>query len=120
MHHALWILITNAISEYSSFCSWSAVESQVVMVDPSANVYIVSNVLGGRGMVVKLPNDAWDNSNRTWVSSNTYANLTTHHHDPTGGDISPDGKEVILKGIHHIYYWQVGFSNGLLILKATY
>ncbi|OWF42052.1 uncharacterized protein LOC110461632 isoform X2 [Mizuhopecten yessoensis] len=86
--------------------NWTEEESQAVMVDPQANVYIVSNVLGGRGTFLKLP-PAWGQAVPTNVASTTTLLIRTSHHDPTAADISPDGKRLLIKAKYHVYYWNV-------------
>lgn len=90
---------------------WSEYESQVIMVDPNSDVYVVSNVQGGRGLFVKLPRTAWGNTAPTRVTSNVHLNMPTHHHDPLSGDISVDGTEILMKGRTHMYYWHVPDKN---------
>ncbi|XP_033741552.1 uncharacterized protein LOC117328214 [Pecten maximus] len=86
--------------------SWTEEESQAVMVDPNANVYIISNVRSGRGKFVKLP-PVWGQAVPTNVDSTTILPILTSHHDPTAADISPDGKGLLIKAKSHIYYWTV-------------
>ncbi|XP_069134161.1 uncharacterized protein [Argopecten irradians] len=86
--------------------SWNEEESQALMVDPQANVYLISNVRSGRGMVVKLP-QVWGQAVPTPVSSSTFLPILTTHHDPTAADISPDGKRLLVKAKSHVFYWSV-------------
>ncbi|XP_060079657.1 uncharacterized protein LOC132559066 [Ylistrum balloti] len=97
---------------------WSEEESQALMVDPEANVYIVSNVLSGRGMFVKLPN-VWGQAVPTHVASTTFLPIRTTHHDPTAADISPDGKRLLIKAKRHIYYWNVPDGDYLAAVTKT-
>ena len=67
------------------------------MVDPQANVYIVSKVDDGRGVVFQLPSSAWGTGQKVQISSTALIHAPSTHHDPVGGDISPNGKEVLIK-----------------------
>lgn len=70
------------------------------MVDPQANVYLISKDNHGRGVLVKLPNSAWakpGHSHRVPVFSTDVVSAPSTHHDPVGGDISPNGDEVLVK-----------------------
>lgn len=65
------------------------------MVDPHADIYIVSKVDGGHGKMVKLPSSAWGSSHTTSVNGGIHLNgIHSTRNDPTGGDISPTGYEV--------------------------
>ncbi|OWF52810.1 hypothetical protein KP79_PYT25499 [Mizuhopecten yessoensis] len=39
--------------------------------------------------------------------------LSTGNKDPTGGDISPNGQEILLQTHHQIFYWQVDEGIGI-------
>ena len=67
------------------------------MVDPQANVYIVSRVDDGRGILFQLPSSAWGTGQKVLISSTAVIYAPSTHHDPVGGDISPNGKEVLIK-----------------------
>ena len=80
------------------FCySWDEPDSETIMVDPMANVYIISKASGARGIIVMLPNSAWGSAYRVDLSSTAIVGIHTTHHDPLGGDISLDGEKVIVK-----------------------
>ena len=67
------------------------------MVDPSANLFIISKVSNGQGTIALLPNSAWGSGSRVFISSTALVNVESGSNDPVGGDISPDGNEVLVK-----------------------
>ena len=79
------------------FSSWNQPDCETLMVDPQANVYIVSRVDDGRGILFQLPNTAWGTGQKVQISSSAVIYAPSTHHDPVGGDISPNGKEVLIK-----------------------
>lgn len=96
------------------------------MVDPSGNVILISKVEGGRGQVGVIPSEAF-NTSQEFPLYNTY-NITisltlnipeTDNVDPLGGDISPNGREVVLRTHHKIYYWMVSNGEYLTTLNIT-
>ena len=70
------------------------------MVDPHANIYIVSKEDDGEGKIFKIPYSAWGRSHYS-ISSHTGVQIgaPSTHHDPVAGSISPDGREVLIKVI---------------------
>jgi hypothetical protein len=92
--------------------SWDQHDCETVMVDPRGEVYVISKVSPGRhGKVVHLPSNAWGRSYRTQVNSGVYLSITASSNGPVGGDISPDGKEVLIKTYGHVYHWEVPDGN---------
>ena len=59
----------------------------------------------GRGKFVLLPSSAWGRPNRTYVNDGVYLKINSKRDNPTGGDISPDGTEILLKTYNGVYYW---------------
>ncbi|KAH3855622.1 uncharacterized protein LOC127871059 [Dreissena polymorpha] len=88
--------------------SWDQHDCETIMVDNKANVYVVSKVNAGQyPKLVRLPHRAWGTKHRVKVDEGVYLSLKATRHDPVGGDISRDGREVLLKTHHHVYYWYV-------------
>ncbi|XP_053406359.1 uncharacterized protein LOC123565368 [Mercenaria mercenaria] len=85
--------------------NWTETAADTLMVDNDANMYVISNVLGGRGEIAKLPSHDWGQKFPVEIDSGAFFSMTSTHHDPAGGDISPDGTEVLVKNRNHIYYW---------------
>ena len=74
------------------------------MVDPHAEVYIVSKVHGGHGKMVKLTSNDWGSSHTVSVSGGIHLNgIHSSRNDPVGGDISPTGYEVNILICWHAY-----------------
>ncbi|KAL4227240.1 hypothetical protein ACF0H5_012685 [Mactra antiquata] len=92
----------NGVLKYN----WTERAADTIMVDPDANVYIIGNVLGGRGMMIQLPDFAWNNNNPVWVESGSFFSMYSTHTDPESGDISSAGNEVLVKNSGHVYYWK--------------
>lgn len=67
------------------------------MVDPGSNLYIISKVDNAASTIAMLPNSAWGSGARVDVSSSAILNIVSTKKDPVGGDISPDGSEVLIK-----------------------
>lgn len=77
------------------------------MVDPHADIYIVSKVDGGHGKMVKLPSSAWGSSHTTSVNGGIHLNgIHSTRNDPTGGDISPTGYEVLTRCSVIMVVWE--------------
>lgn len=90
-----------------SFFSWNVPECQTLMVDPNGQLYVISTVLGGSGKIAHLPQSSWGQAQPAVINSMSTVAITTRHHDPRGGDISPNGEGVIIKTVNHAYYWHV-------------
>ena len=56
----------------------------MLMVDAEANMYVISNVNGGRGMIVKIAAGSWQQTGKVSVSSSSYFGMESTHHDPAG------------------------------------
>lgn len=57
------------------------------MVDSKANVYIISNVNGGRGMIVTILPEFWGQSVPVFVQSTSYFAMESTHHDPASKNL---------------------------------
>lgn len=91
------------------------------MVDPSGDVILISKVQGGRGQVGIIPSEAFNTSHSSYnITSSLTLNIPkTDNVDPLGGDISPNGREVVLRTHHKIYYWMVSNGEYLSTLNNT-
>ncbi|XP_033764201.1 uncharacterized protein LOC117345265 [Pecten maximus] len=81
-------------------------DSETLMVDPQRNLYLISKVADGQGRVGMIHSSAWNHSSLPMVSDLIILPLSTGSDDPTGGDISPDGQEILIQAHHQIFYWQ--------------
>ncbi|XP_062577720.1 uncharacterized protein LOC134239572 [Saccostrea cucullata] len=97
--------------------------SDVLMVDRHGNVFLISNQKHhdhGR-QVGRLAAESW-NSNHT-VDITTNVHLPHLHnfeenHDPSSGDISVDGTQILLASLNdHAYYWKVQNDDILSTLR---
>jgi hypothetical protein len=93
------------------FNSWDQWDCETVMVDPQGEVYIVSKERHGHGKVERLPNSAWGSEEPVSVDSQVFLALNPPDNDVVGGDISPDGRDVLLKTYAAMYYWSVPDGN---------
>lgn len=104
------------------FCySWDVYDTETLMVDPSGDVILISKVQGGRGQVGLIPSEAFNTSHSSYnITSSLTLNIPkTDNVDPLGGDISPNGREVVLRTHHKIYYWMVSNGEYLSTLNNT-
>lgn len=104
------------------FCySWNVYDIETLMVDPSGDVILISKVQGGRGQVGIIPSEAFNTSHSSYnITSSLTLNIPkTENVDPLGGDISPNGREVVLRTHHKIYYWMVSNGEYLSTLNNT-
>ncbi|XP_033724782.1 uncharacterized protein LOC117314787 [Pecten maximus] len=81
-------------------------DSETLMVDPQGNVYVISKVANGKGQVGMIDSSAWENSTIAVVANLTTLPLSTGNEDPSGGDISLDGNEILIQTHHQVFYWQ--------------
>ena len=66
---------------------------------------LLAKVHGGHGKFYHLPSSAWGDHNRVHLHGGVRLNIQSTRNDPVGGDISHDGKEVLVKTLGKIYYW---------------
>ncbi|XP_045177359.2 uncharacterized protein LOC123537600 [Mercenaria mercenaria] len=99
--------------------SWNQKDCETLMIDPNANLYIISKVHNAHGTIAALPNHAWGTGSRVDVSSTAILNIESPTFDPVGGDISFDGNEVLIKAHHAVFYWNMGGSNDYLATLQT-
>ncbi|ESO83128.1 hypothetical protein LOTGIDRAFT_169531 [Lottia gigantea] len=86
---------------------WDQPDCETVMVTPNEDIYLVSKVSGGHGKLVRLDKSGWGSGNAVTVQASATLKQDGHKHDPVGGDISPNGKEMLIKYKYHVYYWYV-------------
>ncbi|ESO83129.1 hypothetical protein LOTGIDRAFT_169532 [Lottia gigantea] len=86
---------------------WGEPDCETVMITPNEDVYTVSKVVGGHGRLAKFSHTAWGSGKTVAAEASVVLNQSSSHHDPVGGDISLDGKEMLIKYKQHVYYWHV-------------
>ncbi|XP_052250169.1 uncharacterized protein LOC127857640 isoform X2 [Dreissena polymorpha] len=76
------------------------------MVDNNAELYIGTLYMGGgkHPKFVRLPSNAWGSHHRVQVDEGVFFNMTSWIVGHVGADISPIGREVIVKTYLQIYY----------------
>ena len=81
----------------------------------NGNVYLVGYERGGNSKIYLLPENTWDIDSHvpTVLTSSVRIGLNTStEKNPVAGDISPDGKEILIKTKHQVYHWT--FTSGNL------
>ena len=86
---------------------WTEDDGQTLMVDNNGEIYVASNVVGGKGLMAHLPASGWGLTTHASGTASVRLSITTHHHNPGAGDISPDGTQLLIKTRNHVYYWSV-------------
>ncbi|KAK3602253.1 hypothetical protein CHS0354_034490 [Potamilus streckersoni] len=90
-----------------------------MMVDPSGEVYLISNVDGGKGLIAHVPSSGWDSGSTVQVNSNAYLSISTSLPDPVGGDISPSGDEILVKTRESVLFWDMNGSKDYVGVLQT-
>jgi len=96
------------------FSSWDESDCETLMVDNHADVYVVSKRHYGNGKIFQLPKSAWGNQNAVHLYNGVTVPVSTTSYGPVGGDISPNGEEVLLKTYGHVYYWHVASGSNIM------
>ncbi|XP_062595961.1 uncharacterized protein LOC134257349 isoform X2 [Saccostrea cucullata] len=104
--------------------NWQHDHSNTLMVDPSGLVYVVAAHHGGTGKIGRINPGDWG---RTNVNIDTDIKLhvpthNVHHHnaDPVSGDISKDGRQILILMKDHVYYWNVINGDILQTLGSSH
>ncbi|KAL4227264.1 hypothetical protein ACF0H5_012710 [Mactra antiquata] len=86
--------------------NWTAKSSGTIMVDEEANVFVIAEGVGLHNMIVQLPSAAWGSPTAVFVQSDSMYGIAQYSKKgPLGGDISADGKEILVKDYYNIYYY---------------
>ncbi|XP_033764200.1 uncharacterized protein LOC117345264 [Pecten maximus] len=92
-------------------------DCETLMVDPQRNIYVISKVDDGQGQLGVISSSAWNTPTVTVnVSHLVTLPLSTGSNDPTGGDISPNGQDILIQTHHQVFYWQK--ADGLSIRES--
>ena len=80
----------------SFISSWDEYDAETLMVDPEGTVFVVSKSADGNGRLYSVP-AAWDSGEVIALNrrNGTTLQLNSYEKNPTAGDISPDGTEVL-------------------------
>ncbi|XP_059169084.1 uncharacterized protein LOC131950898 [Physella acuta] len=89
--------------------NWTEPDAETLLLSPDGRFFIVSKVSGGQAKISQLPATAWNSGSVVDLDESKMATLqiNTTSNDPQGGDISPDGKQLLLIAEHNIYYFGV-------------
>jgi len=93
--------------------TWSEPDAESLMVDPQGDLYVISKVKGGNALFAQLPRDGWGATTPVPIPSHMTAsiNLHTTHHDPQGADLSPDGRQLLVKTEEGVLYYRFTTPN---------
>ena len=85
--------------------SWEGPDCETLMITPAGQLYVVSKVKQQKAKIAQLPMSAWGGPRVALDMSQTAeVDVITSHNDPQGGDISPDGTEMLLVFEEEVYY----------------
>ncbi|CAL1533220.1 unnamed protein product [Lymnaea stagnalis] len=100
--------------------SWTEPDAETLMVSPDGRLFIVSKVHGGKAKITELPASAWGQGRVNLDMSKTATlQITTTSNDPQGGDISPDGTEILLVAEEGAYYFSVPDGNYINAFRSS-
>ncbi|XP_069107995.1 uncharacterized protein [Argopecten irradians] len=113
LHHTQTISVGH--SDMIHF-SWSESNCETIMVGRDAEIYLISKVAHGRGKFFHIPKSNWGRSSTVHVSSLATLDSYSSRNGPVGGDISPNGHEVIIKMLDYVLFWYIpheDYAEGL-------
>lgn len=98
---------------------WSEGDCETLLVDPQGEVYLVTKIKGQAAKAAHVPSSGWNSG--TTVALNNLVTLAFHtaNNDPTGGDISPDGREILLVSHHKMFWFNVTNGDVLAALQTS-
>ncbi|XP_033763422.1 uncharacterized protein LOC117344702 [Pecten maximus] len=83
-------------------------DADTLMVDPQGVLYVITKAPNGHGQVGAIPPHSWTDSDTPVHFTNTLTlPITTSDPGPLGGDISKDGRKILIKTSNQILYWYV-------------
>lgn len=96
--------------------SWSESNCETLMVDPQGEMFIISNVKGAAAKAAHVPKSGFDSGTTVALTNTVSLSFHTSHSDPTGGDLSPNGREILVISHEKMYYWNVNSGDVLATL----
>ncbi|XP_059166020.1 uncharacterized protein LOC131948431 [Physella acuta] len=89
--------------------NWTEPDVETLLLSPDAQLFVVSKTFGGRGKIAQLPATAWNSGSvaNLDVSQTATLQINTTNRDPLGGDISRDGRELLIVAEYNIYFFRV-------------
>ncbi|XP_046364510.1 uncharacterized protein LOC124140787 [Haliotis rufescens] len=91
--------------------TWNHPMSESLMVDAAGNVFILSQATGTGSTLGQLPSSGWTSGSQTAVKTVLTLPITTANKGPLAADISPDGKQLLIKTLDHVYVWSMPDMN---------
>ena len=88
-------------------CRWGEDNAESLMIDPEGDLFVISKVHGGDALFARLPPSGWGASTPVAIPSHATARLGLHtgHKDPQGGELSPDGRALLVKTEEGLLYY---------------
>jgi len=100
--------------------NWTEPDCETLMIDPTGQLYIISKVDNGGARMAALPDSAWGGQRVMLdMAKAATCKVFTTHNDPQGGDISPDGKEMVLVFEDDVYYYNVPDGDFIKAVNTT-
>ncbi|XP_076461681.1 uncharacterized protein LOC143294136 [Babylonia areolata] len=92
--------------------TWSEDDAESLMIDQAGDLYIISKVHGGDALFAKLPPNGWGSAVGVKVGHHDTVRLglQTTHNDPQGADLSPDGRNMLVKTEEGLLLYQFSSS----------
>ncbi|XP_067653731.1 uncharacterized protein [Haliotis asinina] len=85
----------------------NGIKSEALIVDSSGDVFVFLENEGHPASVAKLPAQGWNAGKTVDVFSTQTLPFTSPNAGPLAADISPSGTDMLIKTLHHIYYWDL-------------
>ncbi|XP_063406358.1 uncharacterized protein LOC134690321 [Mytilus trossulus] len=98
--------------------SWSEIDCETLLVDPRGEIYIISKVKNQAAKAAHVPSSAWNSGTTVALTNIVSLSFHTANNDPTGGDISPNGQELLLVSHHKMFYWNIPNGDVLTALQS--
>ncbi|XP_067653979.1 uncharacterized protein [Haliotis asinina] len=87
--------------------TWNHPSSEALIVDASGNVYVFSEATGSGSTLGQLPSSGWTSDTPTAVKTVLTLPISIANKGPLAADVSPDGKKLLIKSLHHIFEWSM-------------
>ena len=98
---------------------WSETDCETLLVDPLGEMYIVSKIKGQAAKAAHVPKSAFESGTTVALTNIVLLSFHTSNNDPTGGDLSPNGHEILMVSHHKMYYWTVTNGDVLATLQTN-
>ena len=102
-----------------SYFRWTEPDCETLLVDPQGEVYIISKVKNAAAKAAHVPKAGWNSGTTVALTNLVPLAFHTTHPDPTGGDLSPNGKELLIISHEKMYYWNIPDGDVLSALSTS-